>query len=121
MTDWTSWNDAVLTRSEQIDPPSSPCEDCPFYDECDDSDECLKEQADEAARETVMTSEKRKAEIRAWRRYYEARAKASNNYRRMHGLPMVRRPRRRYGRRSKPPDGSGRWTEERNYTNGVPA
>ena len=27
------------------------------------------------ARETVMTSEKRKAEIRAWRRYYEARAK----------------------------------------------
>ena len=70
------------------------------------------------ARETVMTSEKRKAEIRAWRRYYEARAKASNNYRRMHGLPMVRRPRRRYGRRSKPPDGSGRGTEERNYTNG---
>ena len=42
-----------------------------------------------AARETLMTSEKRKAEIRAWRRYYEARAKASNNYRRMHGLPMV--------------------------------
>lgn len=70
------------------------------------------------ARETLMTSEKRKAEIRAWRRYYEARAKASNNYRRMHGLPMVRRPRRRYGRRSKPPDGSGRGTEERNYTNG---
>ena len=68
------------------------------------------------ARETLMTSEKRKAEIRAWRRYYEARAKASNNYRRMHGLPMVRRPRRRYGRRSKPPDGSGRGTEERNYT-----
>lgn len=71
-----------------------------------------------AARETLMTSEKRKAEIRAWRRYYEARAKASNNYRRMHGLPMVRRPRRRYGRRSKPPDGSGRGTEERNYING---
>ena len=71
-----------------------------------------------AARETLMTSEKRRAEIRAWRRYYEARAKASNNYRRMHGLPMVRRPRRRYGRRSKPPDGSGRGTEERNYTNG---
>ena len=70
------------------------------------------------ARETLMTSEKRKAEIRAWRRYYEARAKASNNYRRMHGLPMVRRPRRRYGRKSKPPDGSGRGTEERNYTNG---
>ena len=70
------------------------------------------------ARETLMTSEKRRAEIRAWRRYYEARAKASNNYRRMHGLPMVRRPRRRYGRRSKPPDGSGRGTEERNYTNG---
>ena len=69
-------------------------------------------------RETLMTSEKRRAEIRAWRRYYEARAKASNNYRRMHGLPMVRRPRRRYGRRSKPPDGSGRGTEERNYTNG---
>lgn len=68
------------------------------------------------ARETLMTSEKRKAEIRAWRRYYEARAKASNNYRRMHGLPMVRRPRRRYGRRTKPPDGSGRGTEERNYT-----
>lgn len=68
------------------------------------------------ARETLMTSEKRKAEIRAWRRYYEARAKASNNYRRMHGLPMARRPRRRYGRRSKPPDGSGRGTEERNYT-----
>lgn len=68
------------------------------------------------ARETLMTSEKRKEEIRAWRRYYEARAKASNNYRRMHGLPMVRRPRRRYGRRSKPPDGSGRGTEERNYT-----
>ena len=67
------------------------------------------------ARETLMTSEKRKAEIRAWRRYYEARAKASNNYRRMHGLPMVRRPRRRYGRRTKPPDGSGRGTEERNY------
>ena len=64
------------------------------------------------ARETLMTSEKRKAEIRAWRRYYEARAKG------MHGLPMVRRPRRRYGRRSKPPDGSGRGTEERNYTNG---
>ena len=61
-------------------------------------------------RETLMTSEKRRAEIRAWRRYYEARAKASNNYRRMHGLPMVRRPRRRYGRRSKPPDGSGRGT-----------
>jgi len=38
--------------------------------------------------------------------------------RRMHGLPMVRRPRRRYGRRSKPPDGSGRGTEERNYING---
>ena len=70
------------------------------------------------ARETLMTSEKRKEEIREWRRYYEARAKASNNYRRMHGLPMVRRPRRRYGRRSKPPDGSGRGTEERNYTNG---
>lgn len=51
MTDWTSWNDAVLTRSEQIDPPSSPCEDCPFYDECDDADECLKEQADEEARD----------------------------------------------------------------------
>lgn len=58
--------------------------------------------------ETVAANEKRKAEIRAWRRYYEAKAKASNNYRRMHGLPMVRRPRRRYGRRSKPPDGSGR-------------
>ena len=70
------------------------------------------------ARETVAANEKRRAEIRAWRRYYEARAKASNNYRRMHGLPMVRRPRRRYGRRSKPPDGSGRGTEERNYTNG---
>lgn len=68
------------------------------------------------ARETVAANEKRRAEIRAWRRYYEARAKASNNYRRMHGLPMVRRPRRRYGRRSKPPDGSGRGTEERNYT-----
>ena len=68
------------------------------------------------ARETVAANEKRRAEVREWRRYYEARAKASNNYRRMHGLPMVRRPRRRYGRRSKPPDGSGRGTEERNYT-----
>lgn len=54
--------------------------------------------------EAISMTEKQKAEAEAWRRYYRERARASNNYRRMHGMPMVHRPRGRGGRRIKPPD-----------------
>ena len=53
--------------------------------------------------ESISMTEKQKAEAEAWRRYYRERARASNNYRRMHGMPMVHRPRGRGGRRKKPP------------------
>lgn len=54
--------------------------------------------------EAISMTEKQKAEAEAWRRYYRELARASNNYRRMHGMPMVHRPRGRGGRRIKPPD-----------------
>lgn len=54
--------------------------------------------------ESISMTEKQKAEAEAWRRYYRERARASNNYRRMHGMPMVHRPRGRGGRIKKPPD-----------------
>ena len=57
--------------------------------------------------EAISMTEKQKAEAEAWRRYYRERAMASNNYRRMHGMPMVHRPRGRGGRRIKPPDNLG--------------
>ncbi len=53
--------------------------------------------------EQICESEKRREELRMWHKYYKARESMTNNYRRRHNIPMVRRPRGRRGRKMKPP------------------
>lgn len=47
----------------------------------------------------------RKMEL--WKRYYEEKAEMSNNERRRHGIPMVRRPKRQQYRTKKPDPAAG--------------
>jgi hypothetical protein len=62
--------------------------------------ETPKEERRPAAGKTAAAEGRTDLDPKAWGRYYQLRRQMTNNYRKMHGMPMIRRLKRRRAKRT---------------------
>ena len=62
--------------------------------------ETPKEERRPAAGKTAAAEGQKDLDPKAWGRYYQLRRQMTNNYRKMHGMPMIRRLKRRRAKRT---------------------